>query len=113
MNKVKIRFLQSCYKDEFNQKFIKIKEGNEPEDYIGGLFVPINGKIGKIYYLKNGREIEEEVIENTIYIAKQTKFINTARILLHELIHYIILKFIGDWQFLQKLLDKNQEVYKR
>ncbi|TET08111.1 MAG: hypothetical protein E3J83_04355 [Candidatus Atribacteria bacterium] len=109
---MKIRFLQPSYEDEFNQKFIKIKEDNEPE-YIGGLFVPINGKIGKIYYLKNGKDIEEEVIENTIYIAKQSKYINTIRILLHELTHYIILKIIGDWQFLQKLLDKNQEAYKR
>ena len=103
---MKIRFIEPKYEDEFNQKYMKVKEGNEAEDYVGGLFVPINGKIGKIYYRKGDRDIKEKVNENTIYIVKQFKSINTIRILLHELTHFVILKFIGDWQLLQKLLDK-------
>ena len=103
---MKIRFLQPSYEDEFEQKYVKIKESNKTEDYVGGLFVPINGKIGKIYFIKKNIETMEYVSENTIFIVKQNKFFDTIMILLYELIHFVILKFFGDWKYLQKKLDK-------
>ena len=107
-----VRFIQASYEDEFKQKYVKIKESGKTEDYVGGLFVPIKGAIGKIYFIKGNTDTMEYVSKNTIFVVKQYKFIDTIRILIHELTHFAILKFFKDWQFLQKLLDKGQENYK-